>query len=1085
MNSSIALRLLWKEYRVQRGLWLSMAAGSFLLQGLIVMLIPDRGQEAFQGIVPVAFMLTGFYAIGSGAITFAIEREDGTQLRPVMLGCPAGLTLTVKTVFGIVATVLLLAVTMISGLLMSMGSLSLPANTIHPETAKLIVPLTLLFVVLPYVGALLWAMFFSLLTRKVIVALGLAAVAMIVSYTVVAIYAVEVIERPHIRQYGSSMTGQQVFLISVLPCFLALMILALNYLLTRRWLTRAFFDQTAARTPAFFKRWRIRRSGLDGGMVVEIGVEDRTAFDVISADIAVHQPPPRLGLSLLYATWGANLWRHLRFLRWKEAIETRRIFVGFLLATLLLTFWCVMENMNGMGWHGLVGFFIHAACVACGAMAFRAEQDGQKVQRLADMGLRPATVWLSKHVVWFFRAVISVSALLLCVFFLEWCYSHSSVRMRVSDFLHSIWLNIQLSGRAQDHASELRLVGRAAIVMLTMYGVGQLCSQLIRSTIVSLFVAFVVALTVFGWAAACFWFEVPFVLSVLPVGIGCFLATWYRTGSWMKGDDRLKVWTWPTGAIATTLAVACVATGLFRVYQVPSSEPFFEQNDGLTSEQREFVLAPVSAEERESFARFQRASDLLESIRLDQRIGRQPAQEIWEELSRDEQQTLEDAVSIVLEAAYSPASAVLSPATSTIADVHDSSAFQPMHHALDLVLFDADRQLAETGPAEALARYRRALAICRLAAGRGIEMNWWWSQQLTQETLTAMQEWGRHPDVDEELVDEAVEMIDSHREQMLPIEVTNFASAVTVRNTLDADTFVLAELVEESRRLPMLLSTRFPGEHARSHRLLNLLESYDVASMKSYREWQKAAKSSVGHGMAQWMDRHYSRDVELRNISQSCLRSTPLLAYIASGPASSQLCLADINIEVRSRATRLLIQLLVRQRTSEALPETLDVFGESLHDPWTDRPFVWYPDGLSGDLKQGGAVTVPAGTPFFMSTGQERLRILRVESVIPVSDFGASHSDVRTDAGGAGFNSLGSGSDMDAGSDPATSSKPADAGSEPVNAAAQDDDDIDLSKHVIEYVVQDDRHRASSRNLMIWQLETKPKPTGEAEVAPE
>ena len=302
-------------------------------------LLPRGGQESFQGMFPVAFMLTFFYVIGSGAITFAIEREEDTQLRPVMLGCPPGLTLAVKTLFGIVATTLLLIITLSSGMLMSLGSLALPENTFRPEVARLIVPLTLLFVALPYLGGLLWSMFFSLLTRKVIVALGLAALAMIVSYTFVVTFSFAITGMAHTGELKQPVTGGQVLLLAVLPCFLALLVLALNYLLTYRWLTRAFFDQTSARSPSFFRRWRIRRSGYDGGMVVEIGVEDRTAFEVVSADVAVNQPPPRFGLSLLYAMWGPNVWRHLRFLRWKEAIETRKLYVGFLLVTLLITFW--------------------------------------------------------------------------------------------------------------------------------------------------------------------------------------------------------------------------------------------------------------------------------------------------------------------------------------------------------------------------------------------------------------------------------------------------------------------------------------------------------------------------------------------------------------------------------------------------------------------------------------------------------------------------------------------------------------------------------------------------------------------------
>ena len=317
MNSSIALRLLWKEYRVQRGLWLSMAGGSIMLQALIAFLVPSD-QESFQGIVPVAFMLTFFYAIGSGAITFAIEWEEGTQLRPVMLGCPPGLTLTVKTIFGIVTTALLLATTICSGLLLSTGSLTLPPNTFPVHAQGTIIPLALLFVALPYLGSLLWSTFFSLLTRKVIVALGLAAVAMIGSYIVVAMSSIAMFENGR-GQYQSQLTAPKLFVAALVPCSLALLLLAVNYLLTHRWLTRAFFDQTSSKSPSFFKRWRIRRSGLDGGMVVEIGVEDRTAFEVVSPEVAVHQPPPRFGLSLLYAMWGPNLLRHLMFLRWREA----------------------------------------------------------------------------------------------------------------------------------------------------------------------------------------------------------------------------------------------------------------------------------------------------------------------------------------------------------------------------------------------------------------------------------------------------------------------------------------------------------------------------------------------------------------------------------------------------------------------------------------------------------------------------------------------------------------------------------------------------------------------------------------------
>jgi hypothetical protein len=977
MNPSIALRLLWKEYRVQRGLWLSMAFGCFILQALIAYLMPS-GPERFQGIVPVAFMLTGFYAIGSGAITFAIEREEGTQLRPVMLGCPPGLTLTVKTLFGIVTTALLLALTISSGMLLSLGSLTVPEG-IFPTDRPMIVPLTLLFVVLPYLGCLLWSTFFSLLTRKVIVALGLAAVAMICSYTVVGITSV-VLVRSGQRQLPHQLTVPQFFVAALVPCLLAALLLAMNYLLTHRWLTRAFFDQTSAKSPSFFKRWRIRRSGLDGGLIVEIGVEDRTAFEVISPEAAVHQPPPRFGLSLLYATWGPNLWRHLRFLRWREAIETQKLFVGFLLATLIFVTWCAADNANNYGgWHGPVGFFIHAACLACGAMAFRTEQDERKVQRLADMGLRPATVWLSKHVVWLVRAVISVAAILFCVLFVSWLYSSYSSRMGLAEFVDGVWLNTQLPNSLPDSASGIRLVGRAIILTLTMYSIGQVCSQLIRSTIVSMFVSFILGLTAFGWAGACYWFGVPFTLSVFPLAIGCLLVTWYRTKSWMIDDNRGRAWIWPTAAITAAVAVIYFGTGLFRVYEIPWSKPFFndepsaEFDDGLTGKQRAAVLAPITEQERNTVMLYQRAVELPGPEFFKDAIQSRTATERWDELSEDVRSAVEEAIALAVEAANSPECAEFSPATTNVATISTSTASLQMSEVIDLLVFDADRELEAGHPDVAVDRLRSAFAVSRHAASRGADITWWWSHHLTDQVLRKVREWATHSVVDEKLVDVATGIVNVHREKMIPIEVVNYVSAIMTRNTLDADMFTLTDLLgDSSQRLPVLLATKFPGESARSHRLLNGMEHYDLEVIKSYRNQQAAAEAGKGYGLADWYSGstgHTKSQVEFEFVAHHCVSNTPLLAMIASGSAREQLCLQDIRTECQVRATKVVMRLLLKQRETGKLPATLDDFDESLHDPWSDKPFIWYPEGLPADLTKGNSVQVKAGTPFLLTAG--------------------------------------------------------------------------------------------------------------------
>lgn len=981
MNSSIALRLLWKEYRVQRGLWLSMAAGSIMLQVLITFLIRSD-QESFQGIVPIAFMLTSFYAIGSGAITFAIEREEGTQLRPVMLGCPPGLTLIAKTLFGIVTTTLLLAVTMCSGMLLSLGSLTLPEGMFQPDVQRMIVPLALLFVVLPYLGCLLWSTFFSLLTRKVIVALGLAAVAMIGSFVVVGMTYSEMILSQRQNQSHPT-TGLQLFLAALVPCFMAMVLLAMNYLLTHRWLTRAFFDQTSAKSPSFFKRWRFRRSGLDGGMVVEIGVEDRTAFEVVSPDVAVHQPPPRFGLSLLYGTWGPNLWRHLRFLRWREAIETRKIFVGFLLATMVFVTWNVMDNANHHGWHGFAAFFVHAACLACGAMAFRTEQDERKVQRLADMGLRPATVWLSKHVVWFTRAIMSVAAILFCVLFVSWLYSSYSSRMGVGRFFDAVWLNAQLPNSMPNYDSGVRMVGRAMILTLTMYGIGQVCSQLIRSTIVSMFVSFILGLTAFGWAGVCFWFDVPFILSVLPLAIGCLLVTWCRTNSWMKDDNRLRTWTWPVVSLTVATSVVYFGTGLFRVYEIPWTEPFFGEtaasagNNGLTEEQQASVLDPVSKEARETFQLYQRAAELLGRRWLETPPLKTDLQR-FDLLSNDDKRTAEQALLLTLEATESKSCAEFSPGVTDIVASSTSRAETQFRYLSQLLLIDARRKLRDGSIGVALDRCRATFTLSRHNAGSGHEEGSWSSHAITRSTLAAIQEIGRHPEADEQTVEEASRIIDEHRKFMMPIEVTNYATAVMIRNTLQADAFALAELVSDSDELAVLFAAKFPGELTRSLRVLNAMESLDVETMAAYRGLQAAFETGNSPGMANWYHSRHSVNPELAAAIRSAARPTPLLDLIMSSSAI-QLCVQDTDTECRIRATKIMLRLFENLRKGEELPPTLAEFGPSLNDPWSGKPFVWYPDGLPAGLKERNNVRVEANTPFLISFRISKATISRVE----------------------------------------------------------------------------------------------------------
>lgn len=977
MTASIALRLLWKEYRVQRGLWLSMAVGALLLQGLISYFVLNA-HEAAQGMVPVVFLLTYFYAAGSGAITFSLEREEGTQLRPVMLGCPPLVAWGTKLAFGILATVLLFVLTSASGIWFAFGEIPTLARLgASPETTVVqiepwMIGLFVWMILLIMTTAFAWSCFFSLLVRKVVVALSLSVAAFIISYIFSAIVWAETFRnRP---QSGVNVTASQFAMLAMLSG-LVLLLIGVNQLLTHRWLTRAFFDQSSSKSPSFFRKLSIRRAGLDGGMILEYGVEDRTAFDVLTPEEADIQPCPRVGLGWLYWSWGTRFGRHLRFLRWKEALETRKLFVGLLVAALAFMAFMVVDFRSHDDAAGLTAGIIFCSVLACGVMSFRAEHDGSRFQRLADMGLSPRTVWMSKHLVWFSRAVLCLFAAVV-VGAIAWDGGRSLPGTALFELVLRVFGIV--NPRDLRHSQGdllLTSLGRSCVAMLGLYSIGQICSLVIRSTIVSAFVAFILAIVGFGWAFACAMLDMPWTISVLPLALGLLLATWLRTPDWMLDDSRPKTWLAPGAAILAAIVICYSGTWLFRVYQIPGTEPLVATvsedgsdvtlKNGLTEAQREAVVAPVSDVERETARLYQRAGELLEqAAESSSQNVRRLVFDRWDQLSEERQAIALEALSLTLEASTSPKYAAYSPADVIVGEA-------PYWHNLDLlaslILFDAQRQADNGNLKLAIERCESALALARHAWSRS---NIWYnvgSYSISLQVMEELRELASRPDFSLDVVQRVKAMLEEHRQKMVALEEIQFVNLLVARNTIDASDLEILDLVQdESRRYGLFAARRFPGERTRSHRILDWKARQGAEILASYREEQ--ASPGPG-GFTTWFINQQNKYADADTHLQKCVQTTPLIAMIDSLGPLELLCLSDIHLESDIRATEIILNLHVLKRQSGEFPATLDEDSESLHNPWTNRPFLWYPKGLPGVVKFQNRPRVEANTPFLMAPG--------------------------------------------------------------------------------------------------------------------
>ncbi len=77
MNRTIFWRLFWKEYRLQRALWIAMSVLTALLLWLVFEFSPNS-RERTLALFRIAVAFPALYALGCGAMLFAGEREAET-----------------------------------------------------------------------------------------------------------------------------------------------------------------------------------------------------------------------------------------------------------------------------------------------------------------------------------------------------------------------------------------------------------------------------------------------------------------------------------------------------------------------------------------------------------------------------------------------------------------------------------------------------------------------------------------------------------------------------------------------------------------------------------------------------------------------------------------------------------------------------------------------------------------------------------------------------------------------------------------------------------------------------------------------
>ena len=183
MNLSIFWRLVWKEYRLQRALWLAMMLLTVLLLLIVHATLPISGNYSKETtLYLIALALPGLYAAGCGAILFAGEHEAGTYEFQRTLPVHALSVFVGKIVLALTSVAVMLGLAM-----------ELAAFLCNPQAG---IPLPQSWCVRAWwtfgffgLEMFLWTTFFSLLLKRVLVAavLGLATASISVHFVAEAI----------------------------------------------------------------------------------------------------------------------------------------------------------------------------------------------------------------------------------------------------------------------------------------------------------------------------------------------------------------------------------------------------------------------------------------------------------------------------------------------------------------------------------------------------------------------------------------------------------------------------------------------------------------------------------------------------------------------------------------------------------------------------------------------------------------------------------------------------------------------------------------------------------------------------------
>ncbi len=975
-------RLLWKEYRVHRTLWLFAVALTVLGQLWVVARgVTDSGAAAEADLVLTWLLRLSVFGVlafffGSGAMSFGRETEEGTDewLRRLAVG--GGELLAAKLVTAVVgaASVLAAALVVPAGYWCVAAARGLvTSGLVSPTDLKLAAEFFLFGV-----GAFLWCAFFSLLTRHTLTSACLGAVASLAS-----VYAL--ISLPGSPEsYLQAVTRWEWF-VSLLwrAAVFLVALLAVDLLLTRWWLQRPL--------PTVWGWWRQRRGRLTW-------VSKRQWARVATEPQAV-------------PGWWRRLTRLTR-LEWRRAKTPAFLTLVGVLLVFGLVGWFDDRRWD-RNWPVLALLALVAPTVL-GVFSFdRSHRDADR-SFLGERGVSPALVLLSKQLVWAPTVLVTTGlAVVLATagaaavagepeagwskLLAETLWGFTSLfRASLWSWNRVLWSRLSPATTLNEPfwVGGALLFGalRAVPVLLLAYAVSQLVAALVRNVVVALLLAWLLASQSVVLCVATplptKWAAWGLTAAVL-VGAAVWCDEWLSGRPWSR-RRVVRLLTW-----LGVPALFVVSTGwCHSLWSVPALPVRFEPED---------VPQAATSDELATGREYRRLAKRLAAAQRSAALRKRRLSYSWQPLPAQTSRWLEERRPLLdelLACTRRPGCALLDPATAGEEDAWEqmdprrSSRLGPLVRVLLLWARQAE---TEGQLAMALERYQAALRLCRHFAQKGTSWQYVLGRSLTECVYYYLSGWAAHPDQTDQLLRRAAEVVEREAARWPSVAAPVGVELKLALNSLEGRAVKKPGTSRHPTSRPRLFRWR-----ARRQALTYFSISYDwlrdlaeglqrpefsfaVWVCEANHQWDRVWTGWRGLSEPSWFAFFFSQPPGRTD----WWRREP---FRLADYRLDQLARTAVSCEARRRALKLTLALVRYQRRHGTLPDRLDeLVPEFLDrvplDPWTGQSFGYCPRGLPGPVVPTPGTTVPTllpeGHPFLWSPGAFAVRPARLETDQP------------------------------------------------------------------------------------------------------